>query len=52
MLDQASGLSEFRAMLGAAFGELDSSALASALAGGLSAAQAAGRSDLASEAAE
>ncbi|MEQ1499150.1 MAG: DUF935 domain-containing protein [Novosphingobium sp.] len=45
MLDRATDLAEFRAMLDAAFGEIDSTALANALAGGIVAAQAAGRAD-------
>lgn len=49
MLDQASDLAEFRAMLGAAYGDIDSSALASALAGGIAAAHAVGRADAAAE---
>ena len=49
MLEQAQDLGEFRAMLGAAFGDLDSSALANALAGGIAAAQAAGRADAVDE---
>lgn len=49
MMEQAGDLHEFRTMLGAAFGEIDSRALAEVLAGGLAAAHAAGRSDLVEE---
>lgn len=52
MMAQAGDLAELRAMLGAAFGEIDSAALAQALAGGLAAAHAAGRSDLVAESGE
>ena len=50
MLDHASGLEEFKAMLSAAYGSIDSTGLAEALAGGIAAAQAAGRADLVEEA--
>jgi len=51
MLDHASDLGEFRAMLGAAFGKLDGrEQLAQAIAGGIAAAQAAGMSDVVDEA--
>lgn len=51
MLERANDLHEFRAMLGSAFGDIDSGALADVIAGGLAAAHAAGRSDLADESA-
>lgn len=51
MMARASDLAELRLMLASAFGELDSSGLAAILAGGLAAAQAAGRSDLVDESA-
>ena len=50
MLEKAGDMAELRAMLSAAYGEIDSSALAAALAGGIAAAHAAGRADLAEEA--
>jgi len=49
MLERANDMGEFRAMLSAAYGELDSSELAALLAGGMLAAHAAGRSDLVDE---
>ena len=49
MLAKACDLGEFRAMLASAFTEVDSRRLATALAGGIAAAQAAGRSDLVDE---
>ncbi len=49
MMAKASDLSEFRAMLGEAFGAIDARALAAAIEGGLVAAHAAGRSDLEDE---
>lgn len=49
MLEKASDLGEFRLMLDAAYGQIDSGALAAVLAGGLAAAHAAGRSDLVEE---
>lgn len=52
MLDHAQDLGEFQAMLSAAYGSIDSTVLASALAGGIAAAQAAGRSDLVDESAD
>ena len=51
MLAKASDLHEFRAMLSAAFGDIDSSKFAAVLAGGMAAAHAAGRSDLEEESA-
>ncbi|MDE2595963.1 MAG: DUF935 domain-containing protein [Sphingomonadales bacterium] len=51
MMAQAADLGELRLMLASAYGELDSAGLAAVLAGGLAAAQAAGRSDLADESA-
>ena len=51
MFDKARDLGEFRAMLASAFGEIDSSQLAAVLSGGVAAAHAAGRSDLADESA-
>lgn len=51
MLASASNLSEFRSMLTSAFGDIDSGALADVIAGGLAAAHAAGRSDIADESA-
>ncbi|MBV1917603.1 MAG: DUF935 domain-containing protein [Sphingomonadaceae bacterium] len=51
MLNKASDLGEFRAMLDAAWPDIDSSKLAQALAGGLAAAQAAGMSDAEDESA-
>lgn len=51
MLAKAGDLHEFRAMLSAAFGQIDSSKLAAVLAGGMMAAHAAGRSDLEEESA-
>jgi phage gp29-like protein len=50
-LASASNLSEFRSMLTSAFGDIDSGALADVIAGGLAAAHAAGRSDIADESA-
>ena len=49
MLERANDLSEFRTMLGEAFGEIDSRKLAQALEGGMASADAAGRSDLEDE---
>lgn len=49
MLEQAGDLSELRAMLSAAYGDIDSGRLAAVLAGGLAAAHAAGRSDIRDE---
>jgi len=49
MLERAADLGEFRAMLSAAYGEVSSARLAEALAGGMLAAHAAGRSDAADE---
>lgn len=49
MMEKASDLGELRAMLSAGFGDIDSGKLAAAIAGGLAAAQAAGRSDLVEE---
>lgn len=49
MLQAASDLSEFRMMLVSAFPDLDSSKLATVLAGGMAAARAAGMSDLEDE---
>lgn len=49
MLEQASDLGEFRAMLSSAYGAIDSGKLAAVLAGGLAAAHATGRSDLVEE---
>lgn len=49
MLARATDLGEFRIMLASAFGTLGGEQLASVLAGGLAAAQAAGRSDLEDE---
>lgn len=49
MLAKAQDLGEFREMLLAAYGDLDKSGLASVIAAGLVAAQAAGRSDLVDE---
>jgi len=49
MLNSASDLNEFRAMLDAAYPGIDASDLASVLAGGMTAAHAAGRSDLEDE---
>lgn len=49
MLERASDMGEFRAMLSAAYGKVDSAQLANVLAGGMAAAQAAGRSDLVDE---
>lgn len=49
MLERATDLGEFRAMLSAAFGDIDSGRLAELLAGGMLAAHAAGRSDLVDE---
>jgi len=51
MLQRAGDLHEFRAMLASAFGDIDSAALADVIAGGLAAAHAAGRSDVADESA-
>lgn len=45
MLGKAGDLGEFRAMLSAAYGDIDSASLATILAGGIQAAQAAGISD-------
>jgi len=52
MLARAGDLGEFRAWIETAFGDLDDSALAAALAGGAIAAHAAGRSDLIDESEE
>lgn len=49
MMGQAGDLHEFRAMLVSAFPTIDSGALATVLAGGIAAAQAAGMSDLVDE---
>jgi len=49
MLAQAQDLAEFREMLSNAFGDVQSTQLAAAIAGGIAAAQAAGRADLAQE---
>ncbi|MDE0901205.1 MAG: DUF935 domain-containing protein [Erythrobacter sp.] len=51
MLERAGDLHEFRAMLAGAFGDIDSTALAEVIAGGLAAAHAAGRSDVTDESA-
>lgn len=51
MLGKAQDLGEFREMLAGAFGDLDTAQLAEAIAGGLAAAHAAGRSDLSQESA-
>lgn len=51
MLGKAADLGEFRAMLGSAYGTIDSARLAGILAGGFAAAAAAGRSDLVDESA-
>ena len=49
MMAKASDLSEFRAMLGEAFGAIDARALAAVIEGGLVSAHAAGRSDVEDE---
>lgn len=49
MLERASDLSEFRAMLSEAWGEIDESQLAAVLAGGIAATHAAGISDVHTE---
>ncbi len=49
MMEQAADLPELRAMLSAAYGEIDTGRLAGVLAGGIAAAHAAGRIDLVDE---
>ncbi len=51
MLGKASDLSELRAMLSAAYGDIDAGGLAAVMAGGFAAAHAAGQSDLLEESA-
>jgi phage gp29-like protein len=51
MVEKAGDLAELREMLAGAYGDIDAGKLADVLAGGLAAAQAAGRSDLADESA-